>query len=468
MSCFSSLPPEIVQEILVYLPLERDTLVATALASRRLFVFFSDSHFARRHVSHQLGSFYPRNDLWAFLDAKGIRHAAFAALPIAYQTALTGEILQFDDWFGIKGWVGSDMTTNKMWYLRWKLDPERALEIMRDLLDDKKHFNPTSQKNRSFRWACRSGYLGVVQLLLQDGRCDPCADDNYAIQCASESGEIEIVRLLLATSPSVNPGSNHGYAIKLASRHGHETVVSRLLQDPRVDPTENMDEAIRNASANGHAGVVRLLLTDLRVDPSIFGNYSFREACHNGHADVVRALLADPRVDPNFIQGARNLPLSDACSNGREEVVRVLLGDARIDPTANSGEATWNALAGGFEQIVKLLLRDARVQTGLGPGVFEALKTSVDDGEMAEISQMMVRLRGEADGLAAGAREVPPEEADDDWDEMSEEDEFEEFDDAIGDVAEPVAVPAVAESESDPESEVESEFSDVNFNDIDL
>jgi hypothetical protein len=37
----------------------------------------------------------------------------------------------------------------------------------------------------------------VVQRLLQDPRVEPSADDNYAIQCASENGHIEVVKRLL-------------------------------------------------------------------------------------------------------------------------------------------------------------------------------------------------------------------------------------------------------------------------------
>jgi hypothetical protein len=45
-------------------------------------------------------------------------------------------------------------------------------------------------------------------------------------------------------------------------------VVELLLQDKRVDPAANQNYAIRSAARNGHSAVVELLSRDARVDAS--------------------------------------------------------------------------------------------------------------------------------------------------------------------------------------------------------
>ena len=116
----------------------------------------------------------------------------------------------------------------------------------------------------------RSLYRGhdeVVELLLENPRVDPSAEDNYAIRKASQAGEVEVVKLLLK-DPRVDPSANYNDAIGIASRNGHHKVVELLLNDPRVDPTDEANEAIRMASYQGHHKVVEILVKDPRVDPS--------------------------------------------------------------------------------------------------------------------------------------------------------------------------------------------------------
>ncbi|KAJ3031743.1 UNVERIFIED_CONTAM: hypothetical protein HDU68_000678 [Siphonaria sp. JEL0065] len=394
-----SLPFEIVQELLKFLPINRTELMNAALASKQLFAtsLLNDLCFVRNHVEFQF-AVSQEGDLWSWLDKFGIKDTEWTLFPLCYQAAIYGEILKADDWSGIRGWSGSDMTNNKMWYKRWKLNPTRALSVMTLLLQDRHRFNPAVQKNRALRWAARSGHMQAFRKLLEDGRCDPTDDDNYAIQCAAESGEIEIVELLLniPASPTraVDPSANDGYAIKLASRHGHANVVERLMEDSRIDPTVNFNEAIRNACGNGHANVVELLLRDEDVDPGIIGNLALKDATRLGHTEVVRVLLKDARVDPT--QGPRS-PLFFACGSGHLEIVKLLLADKRICPQDRHNEALWKAAECGHDEIVKLLMEDARVrEEGWCSTIFQGYITThvVDPTAFSRIMATLRRING--------------------------------------------------------------------------
>ncbi|KAI9350726.1 ankyrin repeat-containing domain protein [Obelidium mucronatum] len=398
-----SLPFEILQAITQYLPINRTTLVCVALASKTLFAtsIFQDLFFARNHFKFQYSVSKDIKNVWAFLDSLGIKCENWASFPLNYQAAIYGEILNADDWSGIRGWSGSDMTRNLMWYKRWRLEPTRALRVMSALLADHYKFNPSIQKNRALRWAARSGHLEVVRLLISDGRCDPTDDDNYACQCAAESGEMEILELLLnipaqeSFAGTVDPSANDGYAIKLASRHGHALVVERLLQDPRIDPSVNLNEALRNASENGHAPVVHLLLQHDKVDPGVLGNRPLKDAARLGHSEVVNLLLQDARVNPAL--GPRT-PLFFACSAGHAAIVKRLLEDGRISPGERHNEALWKAAENGHDEVVTILMADERVTlAGWGSDVFQAYITThlMDPASFDRIIATFRRLNGE-------------------------------------------------------------------------
>ena len=113
--------------------------------------------------------------------------------------------------------------------------------------------------------ASENGYLGVVQLLLQDKRVDPSAANNWAIRLASENGHLEIVRLLLQDK-RVDPSADNNYAIRYASQNGRLEVVKLLLHDKRVDPSAKNNWAIKWANGIGHSEIVSLLRQDRRVN----------------------------------------------------------------------------------------------------------------------------------------------------------------------------------------------------------
>ena len=112
---------------------------------------------------------------------------------------------------------------------------------------------------------------------------------NESIIQASNSGHIEVVKLLL--SAGADPTTNSNYAIVRAANNGHVEIVKLLLADPRVDPAAGDNMAIGYSSENGSTDVVKLLLKDPRVDPDTHDNYAIIFAVKNGHTKVVKRLL---------------------------------------------------------------------------------------------------------------------------------------------------------------------------------
>ncbi len=68
----------------------------------------------------------------------------------------------------------------------------------------------------------------------------------------------------------------------------------------RIDPSANNNQAIQIASEIGQTDIVKLLLQDSRVDPTSLHSYAMKEAFKNGHKDVVALLLQNPKIDPEI------------------------------------------------------------------------------------------------------------------------------------------------------------------------
>lgn len=151
--------------------------------------------------------------------------------------------------------------------------------------------DPAIQGNYPIRWACATGHVEMVRMLLEDDRVDPTARDNDAI--------------------------------KLASIYGHTDILELLLKDGRADPTAENNYTMRLALDHGFTENVRLLLQDGRINP----HKMLRRACHGGHKDIVVMLLADPRVDPCVDD---NIALNWSVFNRHLGVVELLLHDARV------------------------------------------------------------------------------------------------------------------------------------------
>ena len=131
--------------------------------------------------------------------------------------------------------------------------------------------------------ACRAKNVFLITRLLEVylKYVDPTARKNYALRWASKKGHDCVVVLLLA-DPRVNPITFASSALRLAAEEGHDRVVALFLKDGRADPTAQNSESLYWASQNGHASVVALLLEDGRVNPTANNNRAYWAATWNG------------------------------------------------------------------------------------------------------------------------------------------------------------------------------------------
>lgn len=157
---------------------------------------------------------------------------------------------------------------------------------------------PASTGSKALAWACDSGDVAMVALLLADARVDPNNVRFWPtslLATACNNCHFEMVRLLLA-DPRVDPAEHSNLAIITACDRGDIDIVRQVLRDGRADPSADSNRAIQLASEQGHAIIVWLLLADARVDPTADNNAALRAAQSRHHDDVVQLLLADGRA----------------------------------------------------------------------------------------------------------------------------------------------------------------------------
>ena len=197
-------------------------------------------------------------------------------------------------------------------------------------------------------WAAESGQCEVVKMLLANSRVDPDSKDSdyrqTALSWAAASGHEAIVKLLLANG-RVDSNSRdyfHQTPLLLAAQRGHEAVVKLLLENDGVDPdSEDCDgqTPLLLAAESGHEAVVKLLLANGRVNPNTKAEHGWTPlslAVGRGHEEVVKLLLGDSRVNPNTKTNYGSTPLLLAAWRGHEVVVKLLLADNRVNPNTKS------------------------------------------------------------------------------------------------------------------------------------
>ena len=130
--------------------------------------------------------------------------------------------------------------------------------------------NPSLMKRDClFSHALEANDLGMIKVLLKDGRADTSRLQHRIIATLLEAGDVYTFKQLLSNPESrVDPSSDNNYAIRMSCKNGHLELVELLLKHPMVSPQAEDDYCIRLASQNGHVEIVKLLLADDRVTPS--------------------------------------------------------------------------------------------------------------------------------------------------------------------------------------------------------
>ena len=232
-------------------------------------------------------------------------------------------------------------------------------------------FSTTPQAEaQNFLRLVRNGRVSEVEDVLMRFH-DPNLPRGLPLDCASESGHLEIVRLLLQAGARISPE-----CLAVASGAGHTEVVGALLE-ARADPESRREgrfSALLCASENGHAGVVRTLLEASAAEES---SASLDWAAKLGHLEVVHLL-----VQAGFASHEGDGPLDgtrllSAARGGQVEDTSLLLdvglirgwGQHALSPESPAlqwyADALSEACGHGHIKVVRLLLEAAATAAAL-------------------------------------------------------------------------------------------------------
>lgn len=201
----------------------------------------------------------------------------------------------------------------------------------------------------------------------------------------------ELERLLIEYPDEIDPTYDDHLAIRLASYHGNETLVTTLLRHPKCDPSAGHNQAIIGASQNGHDGVVRLLLNDSRVNPTDQWNKAYKVAQYSHHSTTVELLCYDERIshvlkiNKQFTMGLflknfekveniltlhfneidtsseNNFAIKLASLYGKVSLVKILMKHPKTNPSCENNSPIILASENGYLEVVRELLKDRRV-----------------------------------------------------------------------------------------------------------
>lgn len=209
--------------------------------------------------------------------------------------------------------------------------------------------------------------IATQKLRTNDGNLDEMDEHGRTrLSCAAESGDKEIVQMLLATGKvNINgrDGEHKETPLIWAAKNGHTAIVKLLLDagaDVNVQEQELGETALTLAIEGGHETTVQALLdkgADVHQRDSSGHTPLFPTTWQNG--GTMMKLLLDRGVDVNARNEDDQTPMFTTCAYGSVEMVKLLFdAGADIDAVDIKGRTPlFFAAALHQKDIVSLLLK---------------------------------------------------------------------------------------------------------------
>ncbi|KAL3076185.1 hypothetical protein niasHT_038811 [Heterodera trifolii] len=202
------------------------------------------------------------------------------------------------------------------------------------------------------RLACEVGHLGIVKLLVEEGKADIEIADSYgktALMVACSLQKCDIVRYLIGKGAKVDRTNAKGISPLLsACIDGHLEIVKLLVEGGKADIEIEADSVIEwsplmVASKKRKWDIVRYLIEKgVKVDQTNAKGISpLHLACIDGHLEIVKLLVEVGKADIEKAEADSVIgwsPLMVASNIQKWDIFRYLIEKgANIDHTDNNG-----------------------------------------------------------------------------------------------------------------------------------
>ena len=217
--------------------------------------------------------------------------------------------------------------------------------VCRVLIDAGADLHTKNEDQRlPLQYACASGALDVVKMLLPEVDVNYKLDDFSALHLAVCYEAIDVVQLLIDAGADFDTQHNEGYSPLLtACGLGALDIVKILVRaGAGVRVTNDRGETcLQLAVRRGHTETVRYLVCLPEVDVN-YGDADNHTALHfaveGTHTDVVQVLI-DAGADIDTKNNYRCSPLHSACISGTLDVVKMLVrAGAGVRATDDEGD----------------------------------------------------------------------------------------------------------------------------------
>ena len=270
-------------------------------------------------------------------------------------------------------------------------------------------------------WACKSGNLEIVELLVEKyPGCDPHFVNDAGsslLYVACVRGHIQVVRFLnkvcfispvkpndLGTTPifaatfkghikmlkflidslQCDPShlnSNGESLLHIACARGHQDIAHYLVEEHNLDPglaSAFKTTPLHSACSSGSINIVKYLVDELECKVEVFdqtGYTPLHSACRNGHSATVQYFI-ECRQKLNLYDSSGYMPLHVGCRFSRTDVVKTLLSQGNIDPNilAITGETPLKLAKDVDTEIIKDLIRHGAYTSDMTLHVFHEYK----------------------------------------------------------------------------------------------
>ena len=203
--------------------------------------------------------------------------------------------------------------------------------------------------NELHRAVVASDVEKLTEIIAAGADVDARAINTSPIVLAAESGQTEIVKILLSNEANTNPFNKGPNPLTAAIGRGHRDVVEQLLLAGAVYGSREYggETALMLAAKNGHTSTAMLLLNSgLRVDAvRDDGQQAIHLASLGGHSDTIDSLLS-MNADINSPSASHGRPINRAAEREHVGVVNHLLEKGAIPISVESTGET--AFGSGF------------------------------------------------------------------------------------------------------------------------